>query len=69
MFVKVCGLRTAEDLVRLRSLGYRAFLIGERFMTAADPGAELTELLAACGSTKDTKVTKDTEKRAIRDRI
>ena len=57
--VSESGLRTAEDLVRLRSLGYRAFLIGERFMTAADPGAELTELLAACGSTKDTKVTKD----------
>ncbi len=66
--VSESGLRTAEDLVRLRSLGYRAFLIGERFMTAADPGAELTELLAGCGSTKDTKVTKDTEERAIRDR-
>src|SRR5712691_11209186 len=67
--VSESGLRTAEDLVRLRSLGYRAFLIGERFMAAADPGAELTELLAVCGSTKDTKVTKDTEERAIRDRI
>ena len=44
------GLKTSEDLVRLRSLGYRAFLIGERLMTAADPGAELTRLLAAAAA-------------------
>ena len=29
------GLKSAEDLKRLRALGYQAFLIGERFMTAA----------------------------------
>jgi indole-3-glycerol phosphate synthase len=55
------GLKTAEDLLRLRELGYRAFLIGERLMAAADPGAELTRLLAGCGSTEDTEATKDTE--------
>jgi indole-3-glycerol phosphate synthase len=44
--VSESGLRTAEDLTRLRSLGYRAFLMGERFMTAADPGAALAQLLA-----------------------
>jgi indole-3-glycerol phosphate synthase len=27
-------------------MGYGAFLIGERFMTAADPGAALRDLLA-----------------------
>src|SRR5204863_1388718 len=35
--VSESGLRTADDLLRLRKLGYRAFLIGERFMTAEDP--------------------------------
>jgi indole-3-glycerol phosphate synthase len=45
--VSESGLRTADDLVRLRGLGCRAFLIGERFMTATDPGAELKTLLAA----------------------
>ena len=42
------GLRTAGDLLRLRKLGYRGFLIGERFMTVADPGAALEELITAC---------------------
>jgi indole-3-glycerol phosphate synthase len=56
--VSESGLRTAEDLLRLRTLGYRAFLIGERFMTAAEPGAELERLLDGCGNTKDTKDTK-----------
>jgi indole-3-glycerol phosphate synthase len=44
--VSESGLRTSEDLLRLRQMGYRAFLIGERFMTAADPGAALRDLLA-----------------------
>jgi indole-3-glycerol phosphate synthase len=43
--VSESGLKTAEDLTRLRGLGYRAFLMGERFMTAADPGAALAQLL------------------------
>ena len=47
------GLKSAEDIARLKQLGYRAFLIGERFMAAADPGAELTQLLARCDSTED----------------
>ena len=52
------GLRTAADLVHLRALGYRAFLIGERFMAAEDPGAELKTLLDGCAATKDTEDTK-----------
>jgi indole-3-glycerol phosphate synthase len=60
--VSESGLRTAADLLRLRSLGYRAFLIGERLMTAADPGEQLKQLLASTAAdTEDTKVTKDTK--------
>ena len=44
--VSESGLKTAADITRLKALGYRAFLIGERFMAAADPGAALAELLA-----------------------
>ena len=43
--VSESGLRTAEDLLRLRQLGYRAFLIGERFMGEPDPGEALKQLL------------------------
>jgi len=43
--VSESGLKAAADLVRLRQLGYDAFLIGERFMTAGDPGQALRELL------------------------
>jgi indole-3-glycerol phosphate synthase len=44
--VSESGLRTSADLERFTALGYRAFLIGERFMTAADPGDALAGLLA-----------------------
>jgi indole-3-glycerol phosphate synthase len=41
------GLQSAEDLQRLRVAGYRAFLVGERFMTATDPGAALRSVMGA----------------------
>ena len=60
--VSESGLKTADDLQRLKALGYSAFLIGERFMAAADPGSELKNLLAtASATTRDTMVTKDTK--------
>jgi indole-3-glycerol phosphate synthase len=39
------GLRSTDDLMRLRASGYHAFLVGERFMSAADPGDALRALL------------------------
>jgi indole-3-glycerol phosphate synthase len=57
--VSESGLKTAADLRRLKALGYRAFLIGERFMAADDPGTALTALLDGCVKTEDTKDTKE----------
>jgi indole-3-glycerol phosphate synthase len=39
------GIRTAEDIARLQSAGYHAFLIGEALMRQPDPAAALALLL------------------------
>jgi indole-3-glycerol phosphate synthase len=41
------GLKTSADLQSMQGLGYRAFLMGERFMIEPDPGAALAELIAS----------------------
>jgi indole-3-glycerol phosphate synthase len=41
------GILTAADVAHMREAGVNAFLVGEAFMRAADPGAELTRLFAA----------------------
>ena len=41
------GLRSADDLRRLRALGYSGFLVGETLMRAARPRQALRELLGA----------------------
>lgn len=46
LLVSESGLRTQADLRRLKSLGYRGFLIGETLMRAANPGDALRSLLA-----------------------
>jgi len=43
--VSESGLRTHEDLEKLRAAGFDAFLIGEQLMLAADPAAALSALL------------------------
>jgi indole-3-glycerol phosphate synthase len=40
------GLKSREEIDRLRAIGYAAFLIGERFMAAHDPGVALRECVA-----------------------
>lgn len=41
--VSESGIRGAADLDRLEAAGFKAFLIGEHFMTADDPGAALRD--------------------------
>ncbi|HEY7288384.1 MAG TPA: indole-3-glycerol phosphate synthase TrpC [Vicinamibacterales bacterium] len=48
--VSESGLKSADDIQRLREQGYRAFLVGERFMTHPDPGRELRAFHDACKS-------------------
>jgi indole-3-glycerol phosphate synthase len=43
--VSESGLRTHDDILRLRAAGFDAFLIGEHLMLATDPAAALANLL------------------------
>ena len=43
--VSESGLRTHDHLLRLRSAGFDAFLVGEHLMLASDPAAALADLL------------------------
>jgi indole-3-glycerol phosphate synthase len=45
--VSESGLKSREELEHLAAAGYRAFLIGERFMTDPDPAAALRRLMGA----------------------
>ena len=45
--VSESGLKTADDLNTMQALGYRAFLMGERFMIEPDPGAALNSLIGS----------------------
>ena len=47
------GLHSGDDVRRLRALGYDAFLVGERLVSADDPGAALAALLRS-GSDEGT---------------
>lgn len=46
ILVAESGIRTPEDVARLREGGIQAFLVGEAFMRAEDPGTELRRLFA-----------------------
>jgi len=57
IMVSESGLQSAESLVRLHELGFRAFLIGEVLMRAADPAAALRDLLTAAEDRQSTGVS------------
>jgi indole-3-glycerol phosphate synthase len=44
--VSESGIRTREDIDRLRAIGFHAFLIGEELMRADDEGKALRDLVA-----------------------
>ncbi|MCP5150799.1 MAG: indole-3-glycerol phosphate synthase TrpC [Ectothiorhodospiraceae bacterium] len=44
LVVTESGILTSDDVARMRAHGVHAFLVGEAFMRAEDPGARLTEL-------------------------
>jgi indole-3-glycerol phosphate synthase len=44
--VAASGIKTRSDVERYLAAGIRAFLIGERLVTQADPGSALRELIA-----------------------
>lgn len=46
LLVTESGILAHADVVRMRDAGVHAFLIGEAFMRAAEPGAALAELFA-----------------------
>jgi indole-3-glycerol phosphate synthase len=48
ILVTESGIAAAADVVELRSAGVPAFLVGEAFMRADDPGTALRELFGAC---------------------
>lgn len=53
--VSESGLRSRADLERLSAAGYRAFLIGERFMTDSDPVAAMKQLIGSEGSERQSR--------------
>ncbi len=57
--VSESGLKSHADILRLRQHGCRAFLIGERFMTARDPGVALHAFLEACGEPPAARVGRE----------
>jgi indole-3-glycerol phosphate synthase len=49
------GIHTPEDVRKLREAGIHTFLVGEAFMRAADPGAELQKLFGVHAPTVSHK--------------
>jgi indole-3-glycerol phosphate synthase len=46
LLVTESGIHSRADVARMREAGVHAFLVGEAFMRAEDPGAELARLFA-----------------------
>jgi indole-3-glycerol phosphate synthase len=53
------GIRSRADIDALTAAGYRAFLVGERFMSQPDPGAALRELVGVAALGESTASHRD----------
>ncbi len=49
LLVTESGIHTADDVARMRAAGIQAFLVGEAFMRAEDPGTALQTLFGSVG--------------------
>jgi indole-3-glycerol phosphate synthase len=47
LLITESGILAADDVARMRAAGVHAFLVGEAFMRASDPGEALTSLFGA----------------------
>jgi len=54
ILVSESGINSAADIDYLKAAGFQAFLIGEHFMRANDPGEALQSLIAGCEFTSST---------------
>ena len=66
--VSESGLKSRIDLEELASLGYRAFLIGERFMTDPDPERAIAELIRGRESFVEDSSTAPSTLRTVLDK-
>ena len=66
--VSESGLKSRSDLEELASLGYRAFLIGERFMTDPDPERAIAELIRGRESFVEDSSTAPSTLRTVLDK-
>jgi indole-3-glycerol phosphate synthase len=48
IIVSESGIKTKKDVKKIMSSGTKAFLVGESFMRASDPGEELQKLFFSC---------------------
>jgi len=46
LLITESGIATKEDVQRMRASGVQAFLVGEAFMRAAEPGEALAQLFS-----------------------
>lgn len=54
LFVAESGIRSGQDVIRLKDAGARAILVGETFMREREPGGALQRLLQEALSAQDT---------------